>query len=155
MSHLDTYMTESGRMNVDAIPPGIMTDVMRLQQAVLYEASLDASRSLSTYRDVVVAGIPLLAFVGATDEQATAMAHMLADQLQGSEDEMRMTIGGVEVELVADEPVDGRMNVIYDATAIRFDGETVISLLNRRGLLNEASADWEALNLARERVAAA
>jgi len=155
MSHLEIYLRESGKMNVHAIPPETMTDIVRLQNAVLSMASVTARPSVATYRDIVVAGIPLLAFLGATDEQATTMAHMLVDQLQGSEEDMRLTIGGVEVELIADEPVDGRISIIYDATAIRFDGETVVSLLNRRGLLYEASADWTALNLARKRVAAA
>ena len=92
--------------------------------------------------DLVLGISQLLAFLGATAEQAVTFARDLQDQITGSEVEMHYDIGGHHVELVAGEPFDQ----YTDQTVVEIDGDPLIQAYNQRERLVEVDADWPALD---------
>lgn len=104
--------------------------------------AVDAAGFDPARRDLLVGTVQLLAFVGATPDQAIRVARDLADQLQGSEVEIHHEIGDLRIEVIAGEPADD----LTDRTVVEIDGDPLISVLNQRERLVETDVDWEALD---------
>ena len=105
-------------------------------------AAVDAGGFDPERRNLVVGIVQLLAFAGATPDQAARAARDLDQQLQGSEVEMHHDINCLHVELVAGDPFDE----ITDQTVVEFDGRPLIAAFNQRDRLIEVDIDWDGLD---------
>jgi len=105
-------------------------------------AAVDAGGFDPERRNLVVGIVQLLAFAGATPDQAVRAARDLADQLQGSEMEIHHEIGDLRIEIIAGESADE----LTDQTIVEIDGDPLISVFNQRERLVETDVDWDALD---------
>jgi hypothetical protein len=123
-------------MSQAATDQRLVTRIGEIRTAV-DDCGIDPAR-----RDLVVGVVQLLAFVGATPDQAVRAALDLADQLMGCEVEVHHEIGDLRIEIIAGEPADE----LTDQTIVEIDGDPLISILNQRERLVETDVDWDALD---------